>query len=152
VSSNRPSKSVRLLCVGLVLAAGALVVSACQEVPSTQVKSQPYEVVPIEGTNLNRVRLPDEIARRIDLQTAKVEARGKTKIVPHAALIYNPEGELFVYTRPKPETYVRAPVKVSRVVDDQAVLSDGPPAGTVVVTIGAAELLATEYEILNQHP
>jgi hypothetical protein len=41
---------------------------------------------------------------------------------------------------------------VRRVEGAQALLSDGPPAGTVVVTVGAAELLATEYEILNQHP
>jgi hypothetical protein len=31
-------------------------------------------------------------------------------------------------------------------------LTGGPPVGTTVVTTGAAELLATEYEILNQHP
>jgi hypothetical protein len=43
-------------------------------------------------------------------------------------------------------------VEVSRVGGDQALLSDGPRAGTKVVTVGAAELLATEYEILNQHP
>ena len=33
-----------------------------------------------------------------------------------------------------------------------AALSQGPPAGTEIVTTGSAELLATEYEILNQHP
>jgi hypothetical protein len=43
-------------------------------------------------------------------------------------------------------------VKVVRVEDGEAVLSDGPGAATAIVTTGAAELLATEYEILNQHP
>jgi hypothetical protein len=32
------------------------------------------------------------------------------------------------------------------------VLSKGPRSGTTIVTTGSAELLATEYEILNQHP
>lgn len=77
---------------------------------------------------------------------------GRGTAVPHAALIYNPDGDVFVYTRPAPQTYVRAAVTVRRVEGAQALLSDGPPAGTVVVTVGAAELLATEYEILNQHP
>jgi hypothetical protein len=67
-------------------------------------------------------------------------------------VIYNPEGKVFVYTKPKAETYVRAPVEVVRVVGKDVVLSNGPKAGTVIVTVGAAELLATEYEILNQHP
>jgi len=67
-------------------------------------------------------------------------------------MIYNPEGKSFVYTKPGPETYVRAPVTVDEVVGDQAFLSKAPPAATLVVTVGAAELLATEYTILNQHP
>jgi hypothetical protein len=152
VSSSRLSRLPRLVGVGLALVAAAMVLTACQEVPSNQVKSQPYEVVPIKGTDLNLVKLADEIAARIDLQTAKVDVNGTGKVVPHLALIYNPDGKAFVYTKPKRQTYVRAPVDVDRVEGDQVMLAKGPPVGTVVVTVGAAELLATEYEILNQHP
>jgi hypothetical protein len=152
VSSSRLSRLPRLVGVGLALVAAAMVLTACQEVPSNQVKSQPYEVVPIKGTDLNLVKLADEIAARIDLQTAKVDVNGTGKVVPHLALIYNPDGKAFVYTKPKRQTYVRAPVNVDRVEGDQVMLAKGPPVGTVVVTVGAAELLATEYEILNQHP
>jgi hypothetical protein len=148
----RPSSLLRVLVAGLALTAAGLLLSGCQEVPSNLVEHQPYEVEPIPGTDVKRVRLADETAENIDLQTATVRGKGSRKVVPHAALIYSPEGDAFVYTRPEPETYVRAPVTVSRVVDDRAVLSDGPPPGVVVVTVGAAELLATEYEILNQHP
>ena len=151
-SSRRVSRLPRSLGVGLALLAAALLLSACQEVPSNLVKTYPYEIVPIEGTDLNRVKLSDEIAARIDLQTAEVRRIGKQKVVPHLSLIYNPYGEVFVYTRPKPQTYIRASVKVDRVVDDRVLLVSGPRVGTVVVTVGAAELLATEYEILNQHP
>jgi hypothetical protein len=137
-------------CFGLVVLGVA--VAGCQEVPSNLVEYQPYEVQPIDGTDLNRVTLDDRIAARIDLQTTKVQADGKRRLVPHAALIYNPDGDVFVYTRAEPETYVRAPVKVSEIIGDDVVLSKGPSPGTVIVTVGAAELLATEYEILNQHP
>lgn len=140
------------LCAGLAILVAVLGVSACAEVPSNLVEDQPYELEPIEGTDLQRVKLSDETAARIDLQTASVRPAGRGTAVPHAALIYNPDGDVFVYTRPAPQTYVRAPVTVRRVEGAQALLSDGPPAGTVVVTVGAAELLATEYEILNQHP
>jgi hypothetical protein len=152
VSFMRPSRLPRALHAGLALMVVSLTVAGCEEVPSNLVENQPYKVEPIEGTDLNRVTLADRIAEKIDLQTAQVQSNGKQKIVPHAALIYNPDGDVFVYTRPEPETYVRASVKVGRVVGDRVLLSKGPPTDTVIVTVGAAELLATEYEILNQHP
>ncbi|HJS69558.1 MAG TPA: hypothetical protein VJ744_02050 [Gaiellaceae bacterium] len=151
-SRKRPGPSRLRLVGGLALLLVALGVSACAEVPSNLVENNPYELEPIEGTDIQRVKLSDETAARIDLQTATVGTAGRRTAVPHMALIYNPDGEVFVYTRPEPQTYVRAPVTVRRVEGEQALLSDGPPAGTVVVTVGAAELLATEYEILNQHP
>jgi hypothetical protein len=141
-----------VLRAGLVLAAAALALAGCKEVPSNLVKSEPYELEQIKGTDLNRVKLSDKTASRIDLQTVQVRRRGKHMVVPHEALIYNPFGKVFIYTKPEPRTYVRAPVVVHGVVGNQVLLKKGPPAGTAIVTVGAAELLATEYEILNQHP
>jgi hypothetical protein len=138
--------------VCLALVASGFVLAGCDEVPSNQVKSEPFQLEPIEGSDIQRVKLADRTAARIDLQTAEVTVSGTDTLVSHAAIIYNPLGEVFVYTKPEPRTYVRAPVTVSRVTGDRVVLSEGPPAGTLVVTVGAAELLATEYEILNQHP
>lgn len=149
---RRRPRSQRVLRSGLALVAAGLLLAGCKEVPSNLVESQPYSLEPIEGTDLNRVKLTDKTAARIDLRTVQVAANGKQKLVPHAALIYNPFGQVFVYTRPEPGTYVRAPVSVSRAVGDRVVLSKGPPIGMAIVTTGAAELLATEYEILNQHP
>lgn len=151
-SSRRVSRVPRSLVVALALLAAALVLTACQEVPSNLVKSEPYSLEPIEGTDMSWIKLTDETAARIDLQTAKVRRNGSHKVVPHLSIIYNPYGDVFVYTRPKPQTYLRRPVKVDRVVGDRVLLITGPPVGMAVVTVGAAELLATEYEILNQHP
>lgn len=137
---------------GLALVAFAVAASGCAEVESNVVEVYPYEATEVKGTDLKRVSMTDDTAARIELQTAKVRGNGERKVVPHVALIYNPDGDVFVYTRPEPRTYIRAPVEVRRVAGDRVVLSDGPPSGTDVVTVGAAELLATEYEILNQHP
>jgi hypothetical protein len=153
VSPSRPSNPPRRLGAVLAVITAGLTLAACSEVQSNLVEYQPYKVEPIEGTDLNRVTLDDRTAAKVDLRTVTVREDRERKVVPHASLIYNPEGDVFVYTKPRPRTYVRAPVEVRRVTDDgRAVLSKGPPAGTVIVTVGAAELLATEYEILNQHP
>ena len=149
---RRRSSLPRLVGSGFALIAAAVVLTGCQEVPSNQVKSEPYSLAPTDDPDIQQVKLSDPIAERIDLQTAKVTRKGTATFVPHEAIIYNPFGEVFVYTRAEPGVYVRAPIKVDRVEGVQALLSDGPPAGTIVVTVGAAELLATEYEILNQHP
>jgi hypothetical protein len=130
----------------------ALALSACAEVPSNLVESQPFKLEAIKGTDIQQVTLTKQTAEKIDVRTARVSGSARRLVVPHAALIYNPDGNSFVYTQPRPLTYVRAQVKVDRVTDDDVVLLAGPPAGTEVVTIGAAELLATEYEIGNQHP
>ncbi len=149
--SRRPGFA-RLFASGLVVLAAALTVSACSEVESNLRETYPYKVEPIKGSDVQRVTMADETAALLPVETTTVRRAGKRKVVPHEALIYNPDGGAFVYTKPAAETYVRAPVKVVRVDDDEAVLSEGPPAATTIVTTGAAELLATEYEILNQHP
>ena len=43
--------------------------------------------------------------------------------------------------------FVRRRVELARVVEDLAVLRRGPPAGTSVVTVGAAELFGTEFGV-----
>jgi hypothetical protein len=130
----------------------ALALPACSEVPSNLVESQPFKLEAVKGTDIQRVKLTAGTAEKIDIRTAQVSGTATRSAVPHSALIYNPDGESFVYTQPRPLTYVRAPVKVGRVEGDQVTLAAGPSAGTEVVTVGAAELLATEYEIGNQHP
>lgn len=151
MSAGRGSRLQRLLIAGLGLVFCGIAIG-CSEVASNVVEVYPYKVEPIKGTDVQRVTLDDPTAERIDLQTAKVRGNGKRKVIPHLSLIYSPDGDAFVYTKPKPQTYVRARVEVDRAEGDRVTLTDGPPAGTEVVTVGAAELLATEFEILNQHP
>jgi hypothetical protein len=43
-----------------------------------------------------------------------------------------------------PNTYAREPITVDFIEGDRAVLTAGPAAGTVIVTVGAAELYGTE--------
>ena len=73
------------------------------------------------------------------------------KIVPFAAVIYGLHGETWVYTNPEPLVFVRQPVTVDYVEDDLAVLSEGPPAGAQVVTVGGAELFGVESGVGGGH-
>jgi hypothetical protein len=107
---------------------------------------------PIEGSDVMQVTLSEEAASRLDIQTAPVETAGKTSgaatsTMPYAAILYDPAGDTWTYTNPEPLVFVRAPVDVIRIEGDTAMLSSGPPAGTEVVTVGAAELLGSEYEV-----
>jgi hypothetical protein len=152
VRVSRRLPKVRLLATGLAVVASGLALSACEEVPSNLREAQPYKVQPIKGTDRNLVSMADETAGLLPVRTTEVREIDGKKVVPHDALIYNPDGDVFVYTKPKSETYVRRPVRVERVTGDRAWLAAGPETGTTIVTTGSAELLATEYEILNQHP
>ena len=66
------------------------------------------------------------------------------KVVPYAAVIYDVAGKTWVYTNPEPLVFVRQSISVDYVEDDLAYLTDGPAAGTQVVTIGGAELYGAE--------
>jgi len=104
-------------------------------------------VEPVEGTDVAMVTLTEEAAERIDVQTeAVMSAHGELEI-PYDAVLYDPAGDTWAYTSPESLTFVRAPIDVDRIVGNHAFLSDGPPAGTDVVVVGAAELLGTEYEV-----
>lgn len=65
--------------------------------------------------------------------------------VPYASLIYWADGTTWVYGESEAERhYVRLPVKVDRIEGDTVYLRSGPPAGTRIVTLGAAELFGAE--------
>jgi hypothetical protein len=56
-----------------------------------------------------------------------------------------------VYVETEPLVYVRHAITVDRVDGDVAVLHDGPPVGTPVVTVGSAELYGVESGIGGGH-
>ncbi len=96
-----------------------------------------YYVVPGEdhGMTLNqRVRVELELIGTDELRM----------VAPYGAVYYDGTGQAWVYTNPEPLVYERRPISVERIVGDLAVLSDGPPVGTTVVTIGAALLYGAE--------
>lgn len=68
-------------------------------------------------------------------------------VVPYSALIYDLNGDTWIYVSPEPLVFMRHPVTVEYVEGDMAVLSDGPPTGTIVATVGVPELYGADTGI-----
>lgn len=134
--------------VGLIVAFVPL--AACQHETHAE-HEHPSQVESVEGSELSRVTLTEKAIERIDLKTTSVserEAAGSPqRVVPYSSLLYDPHGGTWIYTSPKPRSYIRAPVVVDRIEGDEVFLSDGPPVGTVVVSVGVAELYGTEFKV-----
>jgi hypothetical protein len=148
-------RQLRAACTGLVLiAAGVVSLSACGEASSgydyeTASHHVPAKLEPIKGTDVQRVIFDAEAAERVGLKTVPISHNGQEKVIPYDALIYGADGNTYAYTSPEPLTYVRQEISVDHVVGDSVVLSDGPPAGTEVVTVGAAQVYGTEFEVAH---
>jgi hypothetical protein len=137
--------------VAVLLIIAALQLSACAQTSASSASKEgegPAKIEPVAGTDLKRVILTSEAAKRLGIETAPVrdtQVRGtQRKVVPYPAVLYDLHGETWVYTNPSPLTFVRDRVSIDFIDGDVAVLSKGPPSGTVVVTIGGPELYGTE--------
>jgi hypothetical protein len=64
--------------------------------------------------------------------------------VPYAAVIYDIEGNTWIYTMPEPLTFVREPIVIDRIEGDTAILSESLSSEFNVVTVGVAEIYGTE--------
>jgi len=159
--------AVILILVGLPL-------SACTHKVEVPAEVKPAKLEKIQGSDLSKVTLSPKAAERLDIKTAalrdeQVKARkpatakptavtasakerpdaaqsdGTRRVVPTSAILYDAKGKTWVYTNPEPLVFVRHAVSIDYIDGDRAVLLDGPASGTTVVTVGAAELLGTEY-------
>ena len=110
------------------------------------IEHQPYALEPIEGEDVLRVTLTQAAVEHAGIETAPVERRGSRLMVPYDAVYLDAHGDFWVYTNPEPLVFVRAPIEIARETSTQAILSDGPPAGTQVVTVGVPELYGSETE------
>ena len=147
-----PGSGAHRLAVCLALIVAGVAPSGCTEVePAEDAGYEPAKLHDVEGSELKQVTLTAEGAERTGLQTAPVRRSGDHRVVPYSALIYDGEGKTFVYTAPKPRSFLRAAVVVDRIEGDRVLLADGPVAGSRVVTIGASEVYGAELDVAGSH-
>lgn len=143
----------RLLLPMTILLLIGLLASGCKRETVTPTH-HPAKLEDTDQKGIKRVILEPRAAERIGLQTAQVREEmvsvdGKSalrKVVPYGALMYDTKGAAWTYTSPQSLTFVRVPIVVQDIEGDRVILAEGPPPGTVVVTVGAAELMGAEHK------
>ena len=122
-----------------------LLVTACGGTSGEEATTPPAVTEHVKGTDIIRVTLTAEAAKRLGVETTKVRSDGGRAVIPYAAVLYDPNGETWTYTNPKPLVFEREDISVARFDGNSAILSKGPPIGTAIVTVGATEIWGVEY-------
>lgn len=149
--STRKSGVIGLAAVAALLLTGCGADQATADHP-------PAVVQAVQGSQVPQVRLTDQAMHQIGLTTQPVRAAtkgvagrpGPYKVVPYSAVIYDNDGSTWTYANTAARTFMRERITVRVIQGQTAVLSQGPAAGTMVVTVGAPELLGTEYNISGE--
>ncbi|MDB4889522.1 MAG: secretion protein HlyD family protein [Gemmatimonadetes bacterium] len=89
------------------------------------------------------LRPGERVGVTVPLTGSATEVRALS--VPLTAVVRDLSGGSWVYERKDSLTFIRRRVEVSRVNGGNAILAQGPKAGTKVVTSGSAELFGTEF-------
>ena len=138
------------------LTIGMLLLLPHCETLAKEMKNSPARVDPIPGSNVSLVTLIELASQRLGIEMAPVRElhlppRGTTggspalrKVIAYSAVIYDTTGNAWIYTASAPFAYVRQPISIDYSDGDMTVLLEGPPAGTEVVVVGAAELYGAE--------
>lgn len=137
-------------------AAAVALLTACGSVAADP--RPPATVTKIAGSAVEQVQLTWPALRRLGIATAAVRlarvavaGRSSTrKVIPYSAVVYDTRGAAWTYVRTAPRTYVRQRITILDIQGGTAVLGRGPAIGSQVVTVGAAELLGTEYNISGE--
>ncbi len=134
----------------LVVIIAGLLVSACA--PKLEAAA-PVPLVRVEhltGAQPTRITLTADGIKRLDLQTGIVrlkQVKGTEQtVIPYSSIVYDTQGQTWVYTSPEVGTYLRTSVQVENIDGDDAYITEGLPAGTAIVTVGAEELFGSETE------
>ena len=143
------------LGMAFVLILAGLLLAGCMQSAVEAAPEAAVTIEPIEGTHLARVTLSENAAVRLAIETEALggdaRERAQRSVVPFSAVVYDADGSTWVYTNPEGLVFVRQAITVVRIDSGVAVLSDGPATGTLVVTIGVAELYGAETGVGGGH-
>jgi len=142
-----------LSVAGLVIGAAAILAGCATAAPA---QAPPALIKPVAGSQIPQLQLTERAVQRLGIvtqpvrQTTTASHTDGPDVIPYSAVVYDTDGSAWTYVNAGARTYQRKPITVTDIHGDIALLSAGPPAGTAVVTVGAAELLGTEYNISGE--
>lgn len=141
--------------LAFLVAAGLLLEGCAGSQDVAGATSAPLTVQETEGSDISRLTLSDKALERLGIETVAVAEElvdGSARLViPYAAILYAADGSVWTYTNPEGLLFVRAPITVDRIDGNVAILAGGPPAGTLVVTVGGSELWGAEHGVGGGH-
>lgn len=142
-------KTALKTALSMVLLLTALLgLAACRGGETLVGHVEPMTKEAVPSTDRYRLTLTDRAIERLDVQTVEVTRVVKgLPMMPYSALIYDLEGDTWVYTNPEPNVFVRQLVTVAEIQNDRVSLAEGPEVGTKVVSVAAAELYGAETGI-----
>jgi hypothetical protein len=143
-------RNVRSAMAAMILI--ALPLSGCRQDAAASPKQSPATLEESGQPGIKRVRLTERAAERLGIEMAEVREEAVTiadnsvqrKVIPYGAIIYDTKGQTWAFTNPEPLVFIRHSVTVERISGDKVILTEGPPVGTTVVTVGSAELMGAE--------
>jgi hypothetical protein len=152
---NQAMRKMNLAATG-VAAGVTMLLAGCGN--AVHADAPPAIITKIAGSAIQQIKLTDQAIHRLGISTQPVRAATGTaaghpaasKVIPYAAVVYDNDGATWTYVNIAARTYVREPITVLVVQGDSAMLASGPAVGAAVVTVGAAELLGTEYNISGE--
>ena len=143
-------RNVRYAMAAMILI--ALPPLGCKQEAAALPKQSPATLEESGQPGIKRVRLTERAAERLGIETVEVHEEAGTvagnsaqqKVIPYGAIIYDTKGQTWTFTNPEPLVFVRQSVTVDRISGDKVILTEGPPVGTIIVTVGSAELMGAE--------
>lgn len=125
-----------------------LTAAACSKVETSESSYEdPSTLTEVEGSDRMQVKFTEKAVERIGIETQVLADGPDGKVVPYSAVLYDPDGTTWVFTQVGPGTFLRVPVTVVDIRGQEVILSDGPAAGTEVVSVGSTELFGAEHEL-----
>jgi hypothetical protein len=117
----------------------------------------PATLKAIPGSPVKEVLLTARAEQRLGIATQPVRVaagpsgrHGSYEVIPYSAVVYDNDGSTWTYVNTTGRTFVRQPIVINAIQGSEAVLNRGPAVGAAVVTVGAPELLGTEYDISGE--
>jgi hypothetical protein len=141
-----------LYVAGLVIGAAAILAGCAAAAPA---EAPPALIKPVDGSQIPQLQLTERAIQRLGIVTQPVRQAATAgqparEIISYSAVVYDTDGSTWTYVNTAARTYERKPITVTEIDGEIAQLSAGPAVGTAVVTVGAAELLGTEYDISGE--
>src|SRR5207247_1745755 len=122
---------------------------------ATPAETPPALIKPVAGSQIPQLQLTERAVQRLGIVTQPVRqtttaGQPAHEGIPYSAVVYDTDGSTWTYVTAAARPSERKPTTGTDIDGAVALLAAGPAGGTPVVTVGAAELLGTEYDISGE--